>query len=327
MAVAASTPVPTPSGWVLASDLSPGDYVFEPGGSAQAILSVQSYIPAHCYEVAFCDNLTVTGDKHMSFMVQDKKWRDNQATWFNNQGKRYAKGKFRRPLLQRSAEQIKREGERLPTGTSRYALQNISPLKYPHVDLPVPPYVLGLWLGSLAPSGHHWLGKKDYNKMQRRVREVGFSLTKRQHRWKSLWEFFIRPSVRESFTFAGAVIPDLIPQSYLEADVDSRVALLDGLLDAHNARESKEIPGVYMIRDSWLAIRRKQQLVEGLGMQTKLLKHKNATKYELRFKLRDKNPAKNRRFIKKVTKISPTQCVHVVTERPYVVGEGFFAVC
>ena len=326
MAIAAKTPLPTPNGFVLASELKPGGYVFDHEGRPTKVLSVQSYIAPDCYEVHFDDGVTIQGDRHMAFLLQTRSYRDKQAQWFKNRHSKYAK-RLRKQLERRTVAELAKEELTLGRGHVKYTLQTTGPLQYPHVDLPVPPYIFGLWIGSLAPSGHHWLRNDDFNSMQKKARAVGFNLVRRRHRWGYAVEFFIRPSVRESFTFAGASIPDMIPNSYLEADVDSRMALIDGLMDAKDIRESKKWPGKMMTRGAWLPIRRKQQLVESLGMVSRLLKEDQNTLFELNFRMRNENPAKTRRKVRKITKISAQECVHVETESGFVAGEGFLRVC
>lgn len=300
--------------------------MFRPDGHVQPVLAVQSYVSQDCYEVVFRDGLSIQGDRHMSFMLQSANYREQQARWFRNRNSKYAK-RFRRKMDKLSAAQLHKTNLWRTEKKSEYALTNILPLRYPQVDLPVPPYVLGLWLGSITPAGRHWLRSKDFNKMQRKVRQCGFNLVKQKSSSGGAWEFFFRPSVRESFTHAGAIIPDMIPQSYLEADVDSRWALLDGLIDAHDVTESKLYPGLFMSRDAWLPARRKQQLVEGLGMSSRLLKEGRESKFELNFRFPNSNLAANRRFLQKITKISAKKCSHIETEHEFVAGEGFLAVC
>lgn len=324
MAIEASTPLPTPNGWTPASALRPGDLLFKPRGGAQAIGSVQAYIPAACYRVTFSDGTYLVGDKHARLMLQDHGWRLKQHMWFKNQSSKYAKKKFRRPLKPKSFAELYKGPLVDARGRKCWSLQAVSPLEYPQVDLPVPPYVLGLWLGSVTPTGRHWLGDKDFNKLQRKVRAVGFALSRKR---KGGWLFSFRPAVREAFTFAGAPIPDKIPQSYLEADIDSRQALLDGLFDAGDARIVKNPKDSYVINDSWSSARRKQQLLESLGYVTSLTKKNQETNYKLFFAKMPQNKDKIRRFVTKVEKIAPSQCVHVALEGEFVAGEGFLAVC
>lgn len=324
MAIESKTPVPTPNGWVLASDLRPGDVIFKARGGIQTIGSVQSYIPGECYRVTFDDGTFVVGDKHARLAMQDRRWRSKQQQWFGNQGSKFAKKKFRRPLTVKSFAEIYKEPLVDARNRKRWSVQTIAPLEYPQATLPVPPYVFGLWLGSVTETGRHWLKDKDFNRMQIKVRQVGFTLTKKR---KGEWLFSFRPSVRESFTYAGMMTPNMIPQSYLEADVDNRKLLLDGLFDSHDAKKVKKYKDGYSITDSWASIRRKQQLLEGLGYRTSLHNGRKNSNYTLFFKNLSQNLAMERRFVAKIEKLTPVQCVHITTDEEYVVAEGFLAVC
>lgn len=321
MAIAADTPVPTPNGWSLASNLKPADHVFKSRGGAQAIGSVQMYIPTECYRVVFDDGLEVVGDKHMALALQDKVWRHHRQNWINGRGSKYAK-RFRRPLKVKTLAELAGEGVLDRRNRKLWSLQTVAPLEYPTMDLPVPPYVFGLWIGSRKPSGRHFATGKDFNQLQRMVRQFGFSLTKNNYHGRT--EINFRPSVRESFTYARAEIPNEIPQYYLEANVESREMLLQGLIDARNARKKGTR---YVITDAWLSIRRKQQLVESLGYKTNLTKRPSATQYDLFFHKNDAHPEKTHRYLTKVEKIKPRQCVHVAVDDEFVIGEGFISVC
>ncbi len=324
MAIPSDTPLPTPSGWVLASDLRPGDVLFNPRGGTQAVGSVQSYIPTECYRVHMSDGTSIVGDRHAGMMLQDQRWRERQQSWFNNQGNKFAQKRFRRPLKRQTFLELYKGPLLDARGRKNWSLQAVSPLQYPQVDLPVPPYVVGLWLATVTPTNRHWLLNRDYNQMQRRVREVGFSLARKK---KGKWMFSFRPGVRESFIHSGAPVPDVIPQSYLESDVDSRQALLDGLFDAKSIKKAESSRDGLVIHDNWRSIRRKQQLLEGLGYVTRLLQNGKNTFFSLYFTKMYDNVAKCRRFVTKVEKIVPKQCVHIATDGEFVAGEGFLGIC
>lgn len=324
MAIAADTPVPTPNGWALASDLRPGDFLFLPRGGLCQIGSVQTFIPAECYTAHFDDGLQITGDSRLSFAFQDRVWRTHHNDWFRNQHSKFAKKKFRRPLKICQIGQLFREPLVDRRNRKKWSLQTVAPLEYPQVDLPVPPYVFGLWIGSVTSTGKHYIGRKNFDKMQRTVRRYGFNLTRNKGRDA---QFFFRPGVRESFTFAHTPIPDIVPQSYLEADVQSRKLLLEGLIDARDAKNVVGNPEVYGIYDIWRSIRRKQQLVESLGYKSRLTTQSKNSRFYLEFEKNSITPEKTRRFLTKIDKIAPKQCVHIVVEGEFVAGEGFLAVC
>jgi hypothetical protein len=320
VAIDAKTPLPTPDGWTAASDIRPGDLVFCSDGGTQRVLSVQSHIPSACYRVELSGGLSIVGDHNMTFSLQCRKWRNRLQMWIRNQSSKFAKKRFRRPLAVRSVAQMLDEGLDDNRNRKKWALTNIEPLRYPHVDLPVPPYVLGLWLGSMTKSGRHWVRGKDMERISKKCRRHGFFITQNRG------EFFFRPSVRESFTFAGAPIPDKIPSSYLESDVESRQMLLEGLIDSEDAKKQAHGEECYTIQDSWLSAKRKQQLLESLGHTTSLTKRDDRARFALNFcKILTPAP-KNRRQIVKIDKIRPRQCVHIVTEHDFVAAEGFLSV-
>lgn len=324
MAVAAETPVPTPKGWVVASELRAGDFVFNPRGGLQQIGAVHAYIPGECYTAHFSDGLQVTGDRHLSFAFQDKTWRSHHDQWFKNQSSKFAKKKFRRPLKVCSMGWLSTDNLVDARGRHKWSLKTTEPLEYPQVDLPVPPYILGLWLGSVTSTGRHYIGDRDFQKMQKMVRRFGFNLT-RTHTKDA--QFFFRPSVRESFTVAHAAIPDIIPQSYLEADIKSREELLEGLTDARNIKKSRTKRNTWFVYDNWRSVRRKQQLAESLGYVTRLDKKQKMSTFLLEITKNATNCEKTRRFLTKIEKIAPKQCIHIAVDGEFVVGEGFLAVC
>lgn len=320
MAIDAITPIPTPDGWVLASSVRPGDMIFAKNGELQPVKTTQVYIPRECYRVEFSDGVRIVGDKNLKFALQDQKWRDNQVKWFKNQGNRYAKSRFRRPLKVKTAAELAKEPLKKPR-SSLWALQAASALKYPHVDLPVPPYVFGLWLGTVTASGTNTVREMDFEMVKKKARQFGYYLTRN---WRY---FFFRPGIRESFIHARAFLPDGIPQQYQEASLDSRRELLEGLVDSKKIYTDASLKSRYKVYDKWKAIRQIQQLLEGLGYSTWIAKVDDLGSYMLTFDLENTNPAKNRRFLSKVEKINPRQCVHIVTDDDFVVGEGFLAVC
>ena len=320
MGLVATTPIPTLNGWRRAIDLRPGDIIFDQAGCAQPVRSVQQYIPSTCYRVAFDDGLDLEGDTHMALPLQDKTYRDNLSRWIKNRGKKYSKPLRSQQKLLQVNDLVKKEPE-------TWSVQVCEPVQYTWKDLPVPPYVMGIWLGSLRPSGRNLVGEMDFEKVKKRCRQHGFFLkTSRKVTPKSVFEF--RPSVKETFLFAGADIPTTLPFSYIESSPEQRQELLEGLVDSNcyiswDTHEKK-----YFIHEAhYPTIRRYQALVESLGCKTMLYTPQNSKTYRLGFRLDDKNGRLKRRYIRKIKKIDPKQCVHVIADRPFLASEGFIAAC
>ena len=81
MAIADNTPIPTPTGWILARDLRLTDYVFGMDGQPKKIISIQNYTPTQCYVAEMTDHTGLIGDRHLTFPTQDKTERMRQFDW------------------------------------------------------------------------------------------------------------------------------------------------------------------------------------------------------------------------------------------------------
>lgn len=325
MALAASTKIPTPTNWVELGDLMGGDVVFDNLGRPTTIQTVQHYTPAECYEVEFDDGLTIQGDKHLTFQLQDRIWR-NCLTRYANYSTTKKRRPFSRPLITKTVEDMSplRIGSRL-----NYSVPNCLPVQYGHRDLPVPPYIFGVWFASLTPTGKLWLRDKPVNRMQRIFRNYGYFIKTKKHKNGDTM-FDIRPSVRDAFLFAGVAIPTSLPFYYLDAGVSQRIELLEGLIDGGFIKKSKS-SNLYTAKNAnYHLLRKIQGLVESLGVKTMLNTPNQTTSYTLKFRIKDDFSVlygTNRRFVVNITQIPPQPCVHVVTTDQFLVGEGFIPVC
>ena len=75
MAILATQRVPTLDYWKFAHQLVPGDVVFDQNGNLVKITSCQTYRASECFEVEFSDFLTMAGDSHLGFLVEDFRYR------------------------------------------------------------------------------------------------------------------------------------------------------------------------------------------------------------------------------------------------------------
>lgn len=325
MAVTAATKVPTSTSWVQMGDLLGEDILFDHLGQPTTIKTIQHYTPTECYEVEFDDGLTIQGDKHMVLHLQDRIWRNCLTRYQNYPATKKRRG-FSRPLVKLPVTDISplRIGSRL-----NYSVPNCLPVQYAHRDLPVPPYVFGVWYASLTPKGRLWLRNKPLNKMQRIFRNYGYFIKTKKHK-NGHTMFDIRPSVRESFLFAGVNIPTNLPFYYLDGSVAQRIELLEGLMDGGLIKKYKN-SNLYVSNDANYHLMRKLQgLVESLGIKTTLHTPTTTNSYTLKFRMNDDFSilyGTNRRFVIKITEIPPQKCVHIDTGTQFLIGEGFIPVC
>lgn len=328
MALVASTSIPTPNEWVRLDMLNKEHVVFDQLGQPAHIKTTQHYTPAECYEVEFDDGLTVQGDKNLTLLLQDKKWRDRFGEYANLKDRKMHRG-MKRPLIRMTVEELYTNGIHYKDGRLNYSVPNCLPVQYPSRDLPVPPYVFGVWFASLTPKGRLWLRNKPLNKMQSIFRSYGHFISTKKHK-NGLTMFDIRPSVRDSFLFAGRDIPTSIPFYYLDSNTSQRAELLEGLIDGGFIKKYKN-SNLHVAQDANYHLMRKiQGLVESFGIKTTLHTPNQTSSYALKFRLDGNFPAiygKNRRFVTKITKIPPEPCVLLDTGTQFLVGEGFIPVC
>jgi hypothetical protein len=325
MAIAADTPIATPTGWVVAKDLNVGDMVFDEFGQPTAIKATQHYTPPKCYEVEFDDGLTIQGDKHLTLHLQDRVWRNCLTRYINYPATKKRRG-FSRPLLKMPVSEMTelRVGSRL-----NYSVPNCLPVQYPTRDLPVPAYIFGVWFATMSPTGRHWLRDRPINTMQRIFRGYGHFIKTSKHKNGDVL-FDIRPSVRDSFLFAGVDIPTSLPFYYLDSSVEQRMELLKGLIDGGLVKKYKNST-LHVAQDAnYKLLRKIQGLVESLGIKTAIHTPYNTPSYTLKFRIDGDFPiiyGKNRRFCIKVQEIAPKNCIMIQTNTQYLIGEGFIPAC
>lgn len=329
MALFANTAIPTPNGWTTAKELQIDDIVFDQFGQPVKVTRVQEYTPSQCFEIELDDGLTLQGDKHLTLHLQDRKWRNRVGESQRLKDRKFQR-QMTRPLLVMSADQLQDTSLFDNNGWKSYSVPNCLPVQYPTRDLPVPPYVFGVWFSTLTPTGRHWV--RHYHpitKMQKVFRGYGhFIKTKKHKNGQTLFD--IRPAVRESFLFAGVNIPTSLPFYYLDANVSQRMELLEGLIDGGFIKKSKN-SSLYTAKNAnYHLLRKIQGLIESLGIRTELHTPNNSVKYTLKFRIKDNFSVlygTNRRFVTKITEISPEPCVHIETNGQFLVGEGFIPVC
>lgn len=129
-ALALDTPIPTPNGWTTMGQLRVGDQVFdEHGRPCTVTFATPVQTERVCYEVLFSDGERIVADADHQWSVLT----------------RSARRSTRQPVVM-TTDQM-RADLRTPTGHLNFSIPVAGPLEYPAVDLPVDPYVLGVWLG------------------------------------------------------------------------------------------------------------------------------------------------------------------------------------
>jgi deoxycytidine triphosphate deaminase len=224
-ALAIDTTVPTPEGWRTMGDLQPGDFVFDLEGNATPVVHASEIMVGRpCRAVDFSDGTTVVADL-------DHQWQ----VWT-----RHDRGRRGRPRILTTRE-IART---LRYGRAEYNhhVSQALPVQYPWRELPIDPYVLGAWLGDgtgtkaeitaadqpifdqlvLAGENVRSAGRPPGH----RVAGTGHDRDQVTSRCTA------NDSLNSRLRALGLLGNKHIPREYLQAGVEQRRDLLEGIMDA-----------------------------------------------------------------------------------------------
>lgn len=129
-ALSLDTPIPTPKGWTTMGQIEVGDEVLGRDGQPTKVTFVTPIQYNHqCFKVSFEDGETVIADKDHNWYVRDKSNKEFVATT---------------EQIQPKYKRERKDGK----GTEYlYRVPMNLAIELPAANLPIAPYVLGLWLG------------------------------------------------------------------------------------------------------------------------------------------------------------------------------------
>jgi replicative DNA helicase len=132
-ALALDTPLPTPGGWATMGEVQAGDWLLAADGTpTQVVAATEVMTGRPCYQVRFDDGTTIVADAEHGWLT------DTLAPHTVASVK----------TTQQIARAVRVGGEH----RLNHAVSLPGPLQLPAADLPLPPYVLGVWLGNGANS-------------------------------------------------------------------------------------------------------------------------------------------------------------------------------
>jgi deoxycytidine triphosphate deaminase len=226
-ALALDTEVPTPSGWTTMGELRPGDVVFDERGRRTPVVAVTPpMVDRPCREVVLSDGTIVVADLAHRWVTVDKN------------GRRYGRrvGKIR--ATEEIARTLRVRGER------NHQIPLADPVQYPQQTLPIDPYVFGIWLGDGTSTKPEITTADQF--VVDEIERCGYSMEPKFHRGPYLYlcggtgrtrdastgRYTRNGSLHSALRNLGVLGYKHIPDAYLHASVDQRMALLHGLMDS-----------------------------------------------------------------------------------------------
>jgi deoxycytidine triphosphate deaminase len=224
-ALALDTPVPTPGGWTTMAELEVGDIVFNELGQPTLVMAAtEPMIGRPCREVIFSEGTTVVCDASHQWVTVDKN------------GRRYGKRIQQVRTTDQIAETLRVRGER------NHQVALAGPVQYPKRELPIDPYVLGAWLGDGTSTAAE-ITCADRNILEE-IEMAGYAVAKTRTRPlvyriggtghtrdDATGRYMRNESLSSKLRDLGVMGTKHIPDLYLRASADQRLALLQGLMD------------------------------------------------------------------------------------------------
>jgi predicted phage terminase large subunit-like protein len=205
------THILTSEGWKRAGDLRLGDRVFSPSGKPTKVVAVSPVdVGAPKMRVVMTDGSTVDVHPNHEWTVYDR----GRHRWRTMETREIARQKYW-------------SGDR-----ARFQLPDVAALEMPEAELPLAPYLLGLWLGDgTAAKGTIAMGA-DRDELVGFIEADGDTISNEAvHRVTGV-HYPAPARMQRRLSALGVLRNKHIPESYLLSSVRQRRLLLQGIVDS-----------------------------------------------------------------------------------------------
>ncbi|MGV3563210.1 MAG: DnaB-like helicase C-terminal domain-containing protein, partial [Nocardioides sp.] len=144
-ALALDTPLPTPTGWTTMGEVQVGDHLVDADGRpTRVVAATEVMLGRPCYEVTFSDGSTIVADEQHQWLTETRAARKSKWAADNQYNRTRSQNIHPSVVTTREIAETLTVGRE---GRANHAVLNAMPLQAEEADLPLPPYVLGAWLG------------------------------------------------------------------------------------------------------------------------------------------------------------------------------------
>lgn len=214
------TPIAVENGWKEMKDLAVGDKVFDKDGNLVNITGVSNIHHNPCVKITFDNNQSIICDEDHRWLID---------FYYDNHGEKVWKSQvFTAKELQNYLETIKskRSGYKIP----RIKLATPFYKDKPDIDLPIDPWVFGVWLGdgNSADGKVTNMYKELWNEIEKRGYKVGKDVSAGSSGKASTRTVFgLTAELRKLGCLKNKHIPDL----FIRSSYNQRFQILQGLMD------------------------------------------------------------------------------------------------
>ena len=229
-ALALDTPLPTPTGWTTMKDVQIGDELLDDQGNPCKVTFKSEVFYNHdCYEVKTDDGASVIADANHIWPVMLQSPTVHQKRLKNP---RMGVGG---PVPLKDGVSFKTTKDLAKSRSHRPGLNVTKPINLPNIELPIDPYVLGVWLGDGNSSGGRITSSiKDQRYIRQFIEEAGYITTDHEEPIN-----FGVLGLNKQLRLTSLLNNKHIPSVYFRASKEQRMALLQGLIDTDGYVEPK----------------------------------------------------------------------------------------
>ena len=359
-ALSLDTPIPTPAGWKTMGEISVGDFVYGKNGNPTMVIGESEIFNKPMYEVEFEDGdiIKASSDHIWTVKTATSVQTANRATSHIGRGKTYRKGGWYEATTEEMSKLYYRCRKDKKGREYIYHVPVNGAVQYPEKELSIDPYLLGVWLGDGTSTGTNiTVSDIDRPYMTALITECsGYSTeyhkTKNRTGYIKVDKRSSNKTCKDDFIYNLRKL-DLIgnkhiPQDYLTASVEQRLALLQGLMDTDGTCSKRG--QCSFVQKSEILSRQVLELINSLGIKAKIIRRKSmlngkqisdiyniaffADKSTPVFRLkrkydRQKEKLCERSRVKAITRITPieavpSKCIMVADpEHLYLAGRQF----
>ena len=216
-ALSLDTPLPTPDGWTTMGEIKIGDKIFDDKGLPCTVVGKSKIFENNqCYQITFSDGSKIVCDHIHRWTVWDEK-----------------KYETRKQKIVSTPEIHKNFKHRLVR--NRYSIPVARPILCESKQLPIDPYLLGVWLGDgNRHTGFLYLNSDDSSEILSKIdreKRIRNALGK-------CHEVKLKNFCRD-LRLSGFLKNKVIPQNYLRSSYEQRLSLLHGLMDTDGSITDK----------------------------------------------------------------------------------------
>lgn len=241
--LALDTMIPTIDGWKKNGEIEVGDTIFDEQGRLCSVVGVYDGMPERAYKITFSDGAEIVADGEHQWVTLTASERKR----LNRRGEDIpADWAAKPPIVTDDILATLRYGKR---GDLNHCIPTTLPLDCPEADLPMDPWVFGVWLGDGSSSTAEFTchdNDAPHFIAEMGRREVVAEFARRRHDDKptATYKFGQASLQRDSLGrmtpngSAHSILKSMgvwknkhIPSAYLRASADQRLDLLRGLID------------------------------------------------------------------------------------------------